>query len=149
MQDRGDAVRHLELSKHGRRRDGIGRRHDRAKGNSRSDRQACHCPSDERDGSSGENDGAKRQQDERQPIAIEVAQRGVVSRVEKHGRDEQGERQFGIDLDGRRKRQEGDACAGQRQQGGIRNLETPRQRRQRDSNQQENKGQLEKRHASS
>ena len=43
--------------------------------------------------------------------------------------------------------QEGEPDAGQRQQGRIGNLQPPRQRRQRDGDQKQDKGEFEKRHA--
>ena len=83
---------------------------------------------------------------QRQPVAVEVAQRCVVGGIEKHRRNEQRKRQFRVDLDRRRARHEGDTDAGQSQQRRIGNLQPPRQRRQRDGDQKQDKGQFEKSH---
>jgi hypothetical protein len=52
-------------------------------------------------------------------VALQVAQRSVIGGVEKHRSDEQGKRQFRIDLDHRRTRHEGNPDPGQGQQGRI------------------------------
>ncbi len=146
LQDGGDAVRHLELPEHGGCRHRIRRRDDGAERDCRRDRQAGHLPADEGNHHCGEDDSAKRQQQKRQPVALQVAQRGVISCIEKHRRDEQRKCQFRIDLDRWRARHEGNPYPGQGQQGRIGDLQLSRQCRQRNGGQKQDKGEFEKGH---
>lgn len=70
----------------------------------------------DRDG--GGDDGAEHEAGDRDPVALQLADRHVETGVDQNGREKQGEGEIGRELDARKARQEGDAGADQREKVG-------------------------------
>jgi hypothetical protein len=61
------------------------------------------------------------------PHSVQVARRGVESRIEQNGRDKEGQSQIRFDLDGRRERQEGKTGARERKERRVGNFKPTRE----------------------
>jgi hypothetical protein len=122
-------MRRPELLEHGGRGRRVWRRHDRSehdrdtpghRWNERAD--------DERYRDDRKHDGAHGQSDHASPVLQKVTQRRVERRVEQHRRDEQREGELRVEHDGGRTGNERETGTGKRNERGIRNAQSLRQR---------------------
>ena len=117
FEDHEQPVRRAKLLEHRRRRRGVGRRDDRAERDRGRPRHVGHQhPRDDRDDDDRERDRAERQARDRAPVRAQVARRGVERGVEQHGRDEQRERELGIEHQRRHAGDQRQRGAGERHQ---------------------------------
>jgi hypothetical protein len=109
-----------------RGRRGIRRGDDGAERDCGGDRETPQTPPDPRNRRGGETDGNDDEGCERDDVPPEVAGRCVERRVQQDGGDEERKRQVGLDLELGTCRDEGQRGAGDREQRGIGNPDTPR-----------------------
>ena len=121
-----DPLRQAQPSENRRGRRGIRRGDDGAERNCGGDREAPQPPADPRNRRGGEPDGNDDEGRERDGVPPEVAGRRVECRVQQNGRDEERERQVGLDLELGARGHEGQRGAGDREERGIGNPDTPR-----------------------
>ena len=106
---------------HGGCGDGIGRGDHRAERNRRRPRhRRDDRASDDGDGDGRESDREDHQARDRRPVVLEIPERRVVRRVEQYGCDEQRQRQFGRQREGRRGWNKGEQRTAERQEHRIR-----------------------------
>ena len=115
LEDHEQSMRRTELLEHG----GRGRRvrgcDDRAERDRDSPGHVGHEQAGhDRDDDDGQRDGADGEAGDRPPVRSEVARRRIERGVQQHGRDEEGERELGVQDERRRARNERQACAGER-----------------------------------
>src|SRR5262249_57158715 len=106
-------------------------------------------PADPRTCGGGETDGRDEEGGEGDDAPPEVAGRRVERRVQQDGRDEERERQVGLDLELGACRNEGQRGAGDREERRIRNPDTPRDPGQDHRSEEERQRRFEERHVRS
>ena len=84
-----------------------------------------------------------RETRDRTPLRAQVARRRIEGGVEQHGRDEQRERELGIELNPRRPGHERQQRASQRDERGIGGADPARQRREAGTGQEQHDDELE------
>ena len=96
-----------------------------------------------RHGRHGESDREQRQARHRAPVVPQVPRRRVERRVEQHRRHEERQRQLGIEGDGWSAGDQRERGAGQREERGIGQVDSPGQRGERGSDQEQRDHELE------
>ncbi len=133
LQDFQDAIGQFHRAQDRGGRCGVRRRDDGPEHDRRRPRQVRHQPvRDHGDAGGRHANSDKHQGGDRQPVVPEIAQRGVIGRVEQHRRNEQRQRQFRLQCPGRGARQEGQQHASNSEKGRVGNADPPRHRRQND-----------------
>ncbi len=144
LEDHEQPVRRAELLEHRgggrrvRRRDD-GAERDRGRPRHVGDEQAR----DDGDDGDRERDGAEGEARDRAPVRAQVARRGVERGVDQHGRDEQRERELGIEHERRHAGDERERGAGERHQRRVRRADPPGQGGERRAAQQQRDDDLE------
>ena len=150
FEDDEQPVRRPELLEHrggGRR---VGRRDDGAERDRGRPRHVGHeHPRHDGDDDDRERDGTEGEARDRAPVRAQVARRGVEGGVDQHRRDEQRERQLGIEHEGRHAGEERQRGAGEGHQRRVGRADPPRQRGQRRADQQQRDDDLEYFHRAS
>src|SRR5438034_292623 len=110
---------------------------------------SSQTPDVPRDGGGGQADGDDDQGRERDDVPPEVAGRGVERRVQQGGGDEERERQIGLDLELGARGGEGQRGAGDREERGIGDPDTPRETGQDHRSEEERQSPFEEGHVRS
>ncbi len=140
-------MRQAHLAQNGGRGRRIGRRH----GGAERDRGGPRQPGHQRVRHDGHRSRGQRHRHQHEPgqhlpIVLEVARRCVIGGVEQHRRDEQRQRQVGLERKRRAARHEGKRHAAERQERRIRRADAPRQRREQDGAEQQRDDPFEDEH---
>ncbi len=137
-------MRRAELLEHRGRGRRVGRGHDGAERDRRRPRQVGdEHPRDDGDDGDGERHRAEGEAGDGPPVGAQVARRGVEGGVDQHRRDEQRQRQLGIEHQRGQAGDERERGAGERHQRRIGRAELPRHRRQRRTAEQQRDDDLE------
>ena len=130
-------------------RRGIGRRDDGAERDRGGDRETAQPPTDPRNRCRRETDGEDDQRHERDDVPPEVTRRGVECGVQQDGSDKEREGQIGLDLEVGTRGDEGQRGAGDREERGIRNPDTPGDAGQEHRSEEKRQRRFEERHVPS
>jgi hypothetical protein len=137
-----------QLTEHRDSRGCIRRGDDSAERDGGGPRDLGHQPADcDRHGCDGERDGDQRQARHRSPVLAEIAGRRVEGCIQEHRRDEERQRQLGIEGDCGSPRYQCEPGSGERQKGRVGKPRPPRQRGKRRPSQEKCDNQLEELHA--
>ena len=127
FQDRQDALRRPQRTKHGGCRYGVRRSDDRAEPDRRCPwHRGDECVDDDGDGRGRESDRENDEARYRRPIVLEIPKRSVVSRIEQYRCDEQRQRKLGRDGERGRAWKKREHRAAQREEHRIRRSDAAR-----------------------
>ena len=150
FEDRHEPLRRLERAQHGGRRGRVRRRDDGAEGNGGGPLEpGNHRAGNTGDGERGQADADDDQPRDRPPVVSQIPQRRVVGGVQQHRRDEQRQREVGIDREHRHAGDERQHGATGGEEGGVRRADAPCQRSEQDGREQQRDENLEFMHGES
>ena len=150
FQDHHDSMRNVQPAHHRRGRHRVRRRDDRADGDARGPghvrHHVVHQPGH---GGDRDTDRDEHQRHHRNPVFLEIPQRGVEGSIQQGRCHKQGQRQVRIQVERRRVRDKGQRGAAEREQRGVGELEVTRAgREQYGADEQDQEG-LEQQHGAS
>ena len=147
LQDHHDSMRNVQPAHHRRGRHRVRRRDDGADGNARGPGHVRHQVVNQ-PGDCGRRDAHRdeHQRHHRNPVALEIPQRGVEGRIEQGRCDEQCQRELRIQVERRRVRDEGQRGAAERQQRGVGQLEIARAAREQHGADEQDQQRLKQQH---
>ena len=144
-----DPPRQAQPTEDRRGRRGVRRGDDGAERDRGGDRETSQPPADPRDRRGGQADGDDDEGHQWDDVPPEVAGRGVERRVQQDGGDEERERQIGLDLELGARGGEGQRGAGDREERGIGDPDTPRETGQDHRSEEERQSPFEEGHVRS
>ena len=140
LENGDEAARRIDVAQDGGGGDRVGRRDNGAERDRRGPGEIGRQPArDNGDGNGCGDDGAEHKAGNRDPVALQIADRHVEAGVDQHRRKKKREREIGLEFDARRARHESDARADEREKGRIGRADPARQggQRQRDGKNQQ------------